>query len=338
MNCGNCGAELPEGTGYCSKCGVPAGGSAQPPMAQPPMAQPPMAQPAGGAAQPPMAQPAGSAAQSRNVMQKPKSRKKAVILVTSIAAVLVIAAVICWVLGIFTPEIELTTLPLEADDLYEMGGYTWQVLEIRDGEALLITRDIIDARAFDNDGKTNIWSKSSLRKWLNREFYSGFSAEEKSRILSTNVVNNDNPWYGTDGGQDTVDNVFLLSIEEVVEYFGDSGALQNWNGEDDSIRDDYGDNRRAILNMTDEQQKSAAKRMAKSFFSMATDGHMMTEKEAIEHFERRNGDVYWWWLRSPGARDDLAAYVHGGRGGLCVFGDLVGYESYGIRPVMWIQL
>jgi len=185
---------------------------------------------------------------------------------------------------------------------------------------------------------TAIWSECSLRGWLNGEFYSGFSAEEKSRILSTNVVNNVNPWYGTDGGQDTVDHVFLLSIEEVVEYFGDSGALTSWNGEDDSIRDDYGDNRRAILNMTEQQQKDAAKRMAESIFSMASDGHMMTVEEAMEHFERRNGDVYWWWLRSPGARSDLAAHVHGSRSGLNIFGDFIGYESYGVRPVMWIQL
>jgi len=309
MTCGNCGAELSEGAGSCDKCGAPAGGAAQPPTAQPP-----------------------------NVKQKPGNRKKIVILIASIMAVLVVAAVICWVSGIFTPVIELTELPIKADDLYEMGGYEWLVLEIRDGKALLITRDIIDTRAFDNGGKTNIWSKSSLRKWLNKEFYSGFSAEEKSRILSTNVVNDDNPWYGTDGGQDTVDNVFLLSIAEVVEYFGDSGALHNWNGEDDSIRDDYGDNRRANLNMTDEQQKNAAKRMAKSIFSMASDGHMTTEKEAMEHFARRNGDVYWWWLRSPGARDDLAAHVHGGRSGVNVFGDITGYETYGVRPVIWIQL
>jgi len=114
--------------------------------------------------------------------------------------------------------------------------------------------------------------------------------------------------------------------------------LKDWNGEDGSIHDDYGDNRRAILNMTKQQQKDAAKRMAKSILGMASDGHMTTVEEAMEHFERRNGDVYWWWLRSPGARSDLAAHVHGGLSGLNIFGDFVGYESYGVRPVMWIQL
>ncbi|MCL1804309.1 MAG: DUF6273 domain-containing protein [Eubacteriaceae bacterium] len=219
-----------------------------------------------------------------------------------------------------------------------MGGYTWQVLEIKDEKAFLISRDIIDTRAFDGEGKTNIWGSSPLRSWLNNEFYSGFSTQEKSRITETNVVNNDNPWYGTDGGPDTVDKVFLLSIEEVAMYFGDSGALANWNGEDNGIRDEYGDNRQAVLNMTDEQQKNAAKRIAASIYSMKSDGMMQTYEEAMEHFERRNGAVYWWWLRSPGARSDLAAHVHGGLSGVNIFGDLIGYETYGVRPAMWILL
>ena len=135
-----------------------------------------------------------------------------------------------------------------------------------------------------------------------------------------------------------MDKVFLLSIEEVVAYFGDSGALENWDGEEKSIRDDYGENRQAILNMTYDQQRDAAKRMAKSIYSMDSNGRMETVEGAMEHFASRNGGVYWWWLRSPGAQDGFAAHVHGGLSGVNVFGDLVGYETYGVRPAMWIQL
>ena len=257
-----------------------------------------------------------------------------------ILLVLTVCIMAC-LLGCEKPDLDESDLPkltLKVGDLYEMGGYTWQVLEIKDEKAFLISRDIIDTRAFDGEGKTNIWESSPLRSWLNIEFYSGFSAQEKSRITETNVVNNDNLWYGTDGGPDTVDKVFLLSIEEVAMYFGDSGALANWNGEDNGIRDEYGDNRQAVLNMTDEQQKNAAKRIAASIYSMKSDGMMQTYEEAMEHFERRNGAVYWWWLRSPGARSDLAAHVHGGLSGVNIFGDLIGYETYGVRPAMWILL
>ncbi|MDR0490345.1 MAG: DUF6273 domain-containing protein [Oscillospiraceae bacterium] len=264
-------------------------------------------------------------------------------LIITIVAVLIVAGAVCWVTGVFAPkadlyESDLPKLTLKAGDLYEMGGYVWQVLESKDDKAFLITRDIIDVRAFDGAGRTNTWGSCPLRSWLNNEFYSGFSALEKSRITETNVVNNDNPWYGTDGGPDTVDKIFLLSIEEVVRYFGDSGALANWNGKDDSIRDEYGDYRQAELNMTDEQQKNAANRMIASIFSMNSNGVRETYEEAMEHFERRNGAVYWWWLRSPGARSDLAAHVHGGLSGVNIFGDLIGYETYGVRPAMWILL
>ena len=35
----------------------------------------------------------------------------------------------------------------------------------------------------------------------------------------THVVNEDNPQYNSDGGNDTEDKVFLLSIEEANKYF-----------------------------------------------------------------------------------------------------------------------
>jgi len=45
--------------------------------------------------------------------------------------------------------------------------------------------------------------------------------------LETEVVIGDNPWNFTNGGKSTIDKVFLLSIEEMVKYFGDSGQLKN---------------------------------------------------------------------------------------------------------------
>lgn len=42
---------------------------------------------------------------------------------------------------------------------------------------------------------------------------------EQIKIETTNVVNEDNPWYGTDGGKNTSDKVFLLSYNETSKYF-----------------------------------------------------------------------------------------------------------------------
>ena len=40
----------------------------------------------------------------------------------------------------------------------------------------------------------------------------------------SNVVNKDNTEFGTNGGSDTVDRVFLLSIDEAREYFWDDNS------------------------------------------------------------------------------------------------------------------
>ena len=45
--------------------------------------------------------------------------------------------------------------------------------------------------------------------------------ETKGLIALTKVKNADNPKYGTEGGKDTEDHVFLLSLGEAEKYFED---------------------------------------------------------------------------------------------------------------------
>ena len=62
---------------------------------------------------------------------------------------------------------------------------------------------------------------------MNDEFYNAaFNEAERAKIERTHVVNEDNPEYSTKGGNDTEDDVFLLSIAEVEEYFVGSGDRQ----------------------------------------------------------------------------------------------------------------
>lgn len=57
------------------------------------------------------------------------------------------------------------------------------------------------------------------RYWCNETFYKeAFSDEEKERILLSDVINHDNPMYGTTGGPDTQDYVFFLSYDEISTY------------------------------------------------------------------------------------------------------------------------
>jgi hypothetical protein len=63
-----------------------------------------------------------------------------------------------------------------------------------------------------------------LRTWLNGDFFdTAFSKLEQESIMTTTVLADENPYYGTADGNDTEDCLFLLSITEAEEYFGVSG-------------------------------------------------------------------------------------------------------------------
>ena len=100
--------------------------------------------------------------------------------------------------------------------IVKFGKYDWLVLEKRDDSILLITKNIIERRAYHGvrTEKDMTWENSDLRKYLNLIFLNSFSPEERSRIRLTHNKNNANPEFGTNGGNDTDDYIFLLSIEE----------------------------------------------------------------------------------------------------------------------------
>lgn len=94
----------------------------------------------------------------------------------------------------------------------------WIVLAA-DGDArLLLSRYGLAPMAYgDASGAT--WETSAVRSWLNGEFFrDAFPSEEQAHILESRLENPDNPHYGTAGGSDTTDLVFLLSIDELNEY------------------------------------------------------------------------------------------------------------------------
>lgn len=50
-------------------------------------------------------------------------------------------------------------------------------------------------------------------------FYWVFTDKEKACVCQSIIHTSDNPIYGTDGGEDTMDYLFLLSIDEVQSFF-----------------------------------------------------------------------------------------------------------------------
>lgn len=77
----------------------------------------------------------------------------------------------------------------------------WRVIKRNGNMALVVSESAIDYLPFDRNGGSS-WANSSLRAWLNGEFYQNtFSASEKALIAGGN------------------DKIILLTLDEAVKYF-----------------------------------------------------------------------------------------------------------------------
>lgn len=96
----------------------------------------------------------------------------------------------------------------------------WRILSIEDDKALIISQKGIEGKRYNETPGNTFWENSSLRKWLNEDFYnSAFTDEEKKIIIKANLINYKNAKYRTENGGNTIDSVFLLSIEEAERLF-----------------------------------------------------------------------------------------------------------------------
>ena len=135
-----------------------------------------------------------------------------------------------------TPEPTATERPfakLRVGDTIEFGRYEqdnefgngpeaieWEVLEIKDGSALIVSRYGLDAKSYHDIYTEITWERCTLRNWLNNDFYDeAFNEAEKNQILSTTVINPENSTYGTSGGDSTEDRVFLLSLADARRFY-----------------------------------------------------------------------------------------------------------------------
>ncbi|MFA6943064.1 MAG: DUF6273 domain-containing protein, partial [Bacilli bacterium] len=115
---------------------------------------------------------------------------------------------------------------MKKGDKIRFGKYFWRIIDVQTDKVLIITDEIIEQRNYHTQ-KVNIdWEHSSIRSYLNNEFFTQFSLSEQKQIIPVVNKNKANNWYQTEAGNDTTDLVFLLSLEEVAKYyFGDSSAL-----------------------------------------------------------------------------------------------------------------
>lgn len=205
---------------------------------------------------------------------------------------------------------------LHSKEIVSIGGIEWMILKKTSDMSLCLSVDIISVRRYHESKESVTWQQSSLRKWLNDEFLTTFNLFERASIVPVKIENCCNLEYGTSGGEETIDNVFLLSLDEVYEYFGVNVAA-NESDNDLLCRADASSELIAFLNVSDNELKR--------IFDMS--GHDFT---AI------NGSALGWWLRSPGIDDKHAVRVNC-RGTLRLYGREVDRDLVGVRPAMWIK-
>ena len=124
---------------------------------------------------------------------------------------------------------------LEAGDTFTFGEYEqdnnlengkepieWVVLanNTEKNKLLVISKEILDCMTYYNKKENVTWESCSPREWLNTSFYdSAFLESEKEAIDQTNVTDSDNFVYSVDGGNDTNDRLFYLSLREIYQYY-----------------------------------------------------------------------------------------------------------------------
>jgi hypothetical protein len=103
----------------------------------------------------------------------------------------------------------------------------WLVLEKNDEKMLVISRYGLDCQRYNTKDEYVTWETCTLRGWLNNNFYeTAFISEEKNVIMASTIAADATPMYDTPAGNDTTDNVFLLSFVEAKRYFSDDAARE----------------------------------------------------------------------------------------------------------------
>lgn len=113
----------------------------------------------------------------------------------------------------------------------------WIVLEKQKNKVLLLSKYILDCKLYNEIDEIVSWENCSLREWLNTVFYNqAFNVDEQKLILETKLDN-----YLVDKNDETKrvqsenitnDKVFLLSIDEVIKYFGKKKSIKYGEYED----------------------------------------------------------------------------------------------------------
>ena len=199
----------------------------------------------------------------------------------------------------------------------------WRILAIDKNKKrmLLITEYVLEARMFNTEREEMTWRESTIRSWLNgysatenkalADYSSdsfiktAFTPEEQSHLIVTKVKTPNNPDYGTYGGEDTEDKLFLLSIDEAEKYF---------------------------KNGTDRTAYATP-------YAISTGVATCIGKSDCVCKTLNNANYCFaiWWLRNMGYHAYLVTTVYYYNGTITTHGDHEMYTTIGVRPATWVS-
>lgn len=181
----------------------------------------------------------------------------------------------------------------------------WYILDREGNKFLLLSKYCIDKKEYNYIEEPITWEKSSIRNWLNNEkdindsfILMAFSKEELKKIVKTELINSDNVEFNTKGGNNTLDKIFLLSVDEYNKY------LKNYKC------------RVAVPTKYLEANSTFRLKIKKT----------------------KNINVKpCWWLRSPGYTQNTVMIVNP-NGELYPFAGNVNNDKFTLRVALWMEI
>ena len=184
---------------------------------------------------------------------------------------------------------------------------TWKVLDVTaGGRALLLSVFSLQNIQFDETNDHAGWGESTLRSWLNYEFFlDAFTDAEAACLVPVSYVDT---YSLKDTYSDTTDRVFCLSTDDVRRLLPEPQSR--------------------IAKNSDFAQSEMKRKMIGSWFYPDTEAEV---RSTVAGWEAQFGEnCSWWWLKDPAG------------GGVTAVGELRGSvdrrDLNSVRPAVWVDI
>ena len=200
------------------------------------------------------------------------------------------------------------------DPYYYIDPVKWRVLSNASGQLFLLSDQNLDVFQYHTDYESVTWEKSTMRSWLN-----GYGASHNTGDSSGTDYTGDN-FIGAAFSEKE-----QKAIAETTVVNDDNGSIEGGNTTTDKI---------FLLSIAEANNGSY---FANDSSRIATNTAYVAGGGKIGGYVNGVGEADYWWLRSPGKYDDLAADVTH-KGGVFSYGLNVYGENLAVRPAFNLDL